>query len=161
MKARLTALLLAVALGVSACAGGNTIPNIPTVQATTDKDVRASLSKAYGILLALGNLLDQSSTLEANVAANGGIPASLHTTLKQQFTATAKLGKALIQDLDSGAVKDWTTFQARVQPIINALNVLQQLTQPTGPSKWADILEGIVGLVITLLNPGALTGGVA
>ena len=152
MKVRFTlivAALLVGALSVSSC-GGNPVPQLPSLVTASDKDVRASIAKAYDILGHFNMVLNDASLLEETAAKAAKIQDA---PVRAQFVIVAKASKQLIADIDSGAVKDWTAIQARVNPLIAQLNSLLAM-KPSGPSAWASIAEAAGNILIAILQPG-------
>lgn len=157
-------ILLAAAVGLSAlvlpsCGGTTQLPNLPQVQATTDKDVRAAQAKAYQLIGAALNVLDHADRYEATVNAGGGIPANVHQAAVAGVVKAAKDLDSVNTDIRNKVLTTYAAIKARVDPIIANLNALLSLTK-SGGFDWGGLLDAVVNLLMAVTAPG-VAGGVA
>lgn len=159
---RVLALVLAVGLGallLPSCGGTTQLPNLPQVQATTDKDVRASIAKAYQLIGAALNVLDHADQYEATINKAGGIPANVHQAAVAGVVKAAKDLDAVNTDIGNQVLTTYAAIKARVDPIIANLNTLLNLTK-TGGFDWGGLLAAAINLLMAVTNPGFGGSGV-
>lgn len=162
MNHKVSTLIVIVAvllvLPVTGC-GNKSLPNIPAAELKTDADIRAGEMKIYGILQSAGELLNDASALEAQLAASGVVNASAHQRIKAAFDAAAREGLAILTAIDTHALSSWAQVKARVDAYVTQLSALLPLVQPTGHPKLMAVVEVLAQLAVAVLQPGALGGG--
>ncbi len=152
------AALVAASVTVSACAGTTQLPNLPQVQATTDKDVRASIAKAYQLIGAALDVIDHADKYEASINATGAVPASVHKAFGDQIVSAVKALDGVNTDIKSHALTTYAQIKARIDPVISTLNALLSVTK-SGGFDWAGLLAAAVNLLMAITAPG-VAGGV-
>lgn len=140
-------------VGLSSCASTTQVPNLPQISASADKDVRASIARAYEDIGATLNVLDKTEAYEAKLNTGGAVPAAVHKAFGTAIIAAVQKLDAINTDIKSGALKTYEAIKARVDPVLADLNNLLQLTK-SGGFDWGGLLSAGIALLMDITNPG-------
>lgn len=142
--------------------GDKTPPNVPTIVATTDKDIRASQMKVYGILQAAGQVLNEASKLEDQLTKSvpTSIPpgSALDQQLRTAFRRVAQDALSVIDSLEKNTIPTWEQVKVRVQPIIDEIVALQAIVTPGGHPKLVALIDALAQIAVGVLAPQLLGG---
>jgi len=149
---RLALVLMIITLGLVPACGGKTPPTIPsvaTLDAKTDKEFRDYEKYAYGVLKAAGVVVNDASKIRASL--DGTVPASVLQPLKSAMADTERDALKVADDIGQGRLKTTAELKARLDPIVQEINTLQRLAQPTGHPKLMALLDAAAGIATQLL----------
>lgn len=160
MKARfcIAIPLLAAVMALTSC-GGSAIPNLPTLSATTDQELRDVEMYALRVLHAEVDLLNQASKTEDLIAkSTPNFPPAVDKALRAGISDAATKSDALAQDIVAGRIKTSAVIKARVEPIVKQLADLQALAKPQGHPTLMAALDIVANIAVQLLMSGTGVG---
>jgi len=157
---RLALVLMIITLGLVPACGGKTPPQIPsvaTLDAKTDKEFRDYEMYAYGVLQAAGKVENDASKVRASL--DGTVPLNVMQPLKAAMAETDKAALKLIEDIDAKRITTTAQLKARLDPIVQGINTVQQLAKPTGHPKLLALVDVAAEIAAGLLAAHTGVGG--
>jgi hypothetical protein len=128
-------------------------PALPTVTATTDLDVRASIYRAYQDIGGALDLLKQVNLYELALNKTGAVPADVHHTFGAGIIKAAQGLDRTNTKILTKVLTTYAAVKAEVDPILADLNVLLGLSK-SGGFNWTGLISGIVNLLMDITSPG-------